>query len=138
MAAKQTETGKSETILREFALGYPETAEDFPWGHRVIKVKGKIFLMLSMGGTELEFSVKLPHSADAVLMIPFAAPTGYGLGKSGWVSCKLGAKEKAPLDLIKRWIDESYRAVAPKKLVATLPAREEPKKKPVKGTRSKS
>ena len=31
---------------------------------------------------------------------------------------------KPPLDLLKEWIDESYRAQAPKKFVEMLPARE--------------
>ncbi len=34
------------------------------------------------------------------------------------VGSGVGAKEKPPLDLLKQWIDESYRAVAPKTLVA--------------------
>jgi hypothetical protein len=39
---------KSEGALREFALKFPETHEDFPWGHRALKVKGKVFVF--MGG----------------------------------------------------------------------------------------
>ena len=35
-----------ESRLRELALAYPETREDFPWGERVIKVKDKIFLFM--------------------------------------------------------------------------------------------
>ena len=49
-------------------------------------------------------------------MFDFAEPAGYGLGRSGWISCRFGAGEAADLDLLKRWIAESYRAVAPKKL----------------------
>jgi hypothetical protein len=33
-----------ETALRDYALGFPEATEDFPWGERAIKVKGKVFL----------------------------------------------------------------------------------------------
>ena len=65
-------------------------------------------------------SCKLPHSSDMALMLPFARPTGDGLGKSGWVSASFTAKEEPPLDLLREWIAESYRAVAPKKLVAAL------------------
>ena len=56
------------------------------------------------------------------LGLPFASPTGYGLGKAGWVTARFGKGEKAPVDLLRSWIDESYRAVAPKKLVAALSA----------------
>ena len=68
--------------------------------------------------------MKLPQSRLMALGLPFASPTGYGLGKSGWVSVQFGPREKPPMDLMRAWIDESYRAVAPKKLVATLPAAE--------------
>ena len=43
-------------------------------------------------------------------------PTGYGLGRSGWVTARFGPGDDVPLDLIRRWLVESYRAVAPKKL----------------------
>ena len=56
------------------------------------------------------------------LLLPFTVPTGYGLGKSGWVTAKLADGEDAPVELFKEWIDESYRAQAPKRLVASLPA----------------
>jgi hypothetical protein len=32
-------------------------------------------------------------------------------------------KEKLPIGIIKDWIDESYRAIAPKKLSKALPPR---------------
>jgi hypothetical protein len=54
------------------------------------------------------------------LWLPFAKPTAYGLGKSGWVTAELEAGEPVPVDLFQRWIDESYRAHAPKRLVALL------------------
>jgi hypothetical protein len=55
------------------------------------------------------------------LLFPFAKPTEYGLGKSGWVTADFSNGEPPPLELLKAWIDESYRAQAPKKLVALLP-----------------
>ncbi len=112
-----------ELALREAGMGYPEVTEDFPWGHRTLKVKGKAFVFMGINGEEgLFLSVKLPQSNSAALMLPFAQPTGYGLGKSGWVSASFGAKDTPPLELLRQWLDESYRAVAPKKLVAQLDA----------------
>jgi predicted DNA-binding protein (MmcQ/YjbR family) len=109
--------------LRQLALSYPEVKEDFPWGDRVYKVGKKIFLFL--GGEEggLGLSVKLPQSRDAALMFPFAQPTGYNLGKSGWVSAEFARGESIPLPMIREWIDESYRAIAPRKLVRALDER---------------
>ena len=44
---------------------------------------------------------------------------GYGLGRSGWVTVPLRAPGMT-LDLLRDWIEESYRIVAPKRLVAEL------------------
>jgi predicted DNA-binding protein (MmcQ/YjbR family) len=112
----------AEAALRKHALSYPEAHEDFPWGERVVKVKGKVFLFLGKHEEMLGLSVKLPGSASLALGLPFASPTAYGLGKSGWVTARFAPREKPPLELLMRWIDESYRAVAPKRLVASLDA----------------
>jgi predicted DNA-binding protein (MmcQ/YjbR family) len=116
-----TRAEQHQLALRDFAMGYPEAHEDFPWGERVIKVKGKVFLFLGKGD-DLSLSVKLPSSGLVALGLPFASPTGYGLAKSGWVTARFGPSEKPPMDVLRAWIDESYRAVAPKKLVAGLDA----------------
>lgn len=113
-------TNAFERALRDYALGLPETHEDFPWGERVIKVRKKVFLFMGHGGGGLTLSVKLPESQTVALMLPFTEPTGYGLGKSGWVSASFEAKDRPPLDMLLEWVEESYRAVAPKKLVAAL------------------
>ena len=111
-----------EASLRDHGLSFPQTTEDFPWGHRALKVKGKAFVFLAREGDELSLSVKLPQSQAVALMLPFAEPTGYGLGKSGWVSARFAKATKPPLDVLKLWIEESYRAVAPKTLVKAMDA----------------
>ena len=120
MAGKTSSTRKCETALRKYALGFPETWEDFPWGERVVKVGRKVFVFMGLPDGQLTLSVKLPESQTVALMLHFAEPTGYGLGNSGWVTARFAANEKPPEDLLREWIEESYRAVAPKKLVATL------------------
>jgi predicted DNA-binding protein (MmcQ/YjbR family) len=110
----------AEAALRAFALSYPEATEDFPWGHRAIKVRRKAFVFMSNEEPELSLSVKLPASAEGALQLPFAEPTHYGLGRSGWVTATFGPKAKPPLEVLRSWIDESYRAVAPKRLAATV------------------
>jgi predicted DNA-binding protein (MmcQ/YjbR family) len=109
--------------LRAFALDFPETAEDFPWGERAFKVRGKVFLFLRAEGGEVSFSVKLPHSSAEALERPDVEPTGYGLGKHGWVTARVDATRDAPLEAFEAWIEESYRAVAPKRIVAALDPR---------------
>ena len=86
----------------------------------MIKVRGKVFLFLGRSDGGLSLSVKLPHSGILALGLPFATPTAYGLGKSGWVTARFGAHDRPPVEMLCQWVDESYRAVAPKKLVAAL------------------
>lgn len=106
--------------LRAKALKYPETTEDFPWGERAIKVRGKAFLFLRADGRSVSFSVKLPRSAAEALELPYTQPTAYGLGKHGWVTAEVDGSRDAPVATFEAWLDESYRAVAPKRLVAAL------------------
>lgn len=106
--------------LRTRAMKYPEATEDFPWGERAIKVRGKAFLFLRAEGSNVSFSVKLPHSAAEALELPYAQPTAYGLGKHGWVTAEVDGSRDAPVSTFEAWLEESYRAVAPKKLVAAL------------------
>ena len=111
-----------EAELRDYAMRYPGVTEDFPWGERAIKIKGKAFVFMRVSDDGVSLSVKLPQTRDMAVDFPWAEPTHYGLGKHGWVTATLDLKTKPPLDLIKAWIDESFRAVAPKKLVKELDA----------------
>jgi predicted DNA-binding protein (MmcQ/YjbR family) len=110
--------------LRAFGLGYPEAETKSPWpGHLDLAVRDKTFAFLSAPGEPVSVTCKLPHTAATALLLPFASPTAYGLGKSGWVSARFGPRDRVPVSLLKEWIDESYRAQAPKKLVAELDRR---------------
>jgi predicted DNA-binding protein (MmcQ/YjbR family) len=107
--------------VRDKALSYPDTTEEFPWGDRVAKVKGKVFIFMGQA-TESAFScsLKLPRSHAVALELPFAEPTGYGLGKSGWVTFKGPELQKAPFEMLEEWLDESFRAVAPAAVLKKL------------------
>lgn len=102
------------------ALLLPEAWEDHPWGETAVKVGKKAFAFF--GGEEAtpNLSVKLPYSAEEALGFEGAAATGYGLGRAAWVTVPIGA---VPPGLAEDWIEESYRAVAPKRLQARLDER---------------
>ena len=97
--------------LRKRALAFPGTWEDHPWGDTVVKVGKKIFVFVG----ESSVTLKLSEAHAAAMSVPGAAPTGYGLGKAGWVTLPLDAGVP-PFDVLCDWVEESYRAVAPKKL----------------------
>ncbi|MEV5320377.1 MmcQ/YjbR family DNA-binding protein [Streptomyces sp. NPDC052687] len=113
--------------VREFALALPGAAEEFPWGESVAKVNNKVFVFLGVddGSHPLGVTVKLTDgTAHAhALTAPGAEPAGYGLGRAGWVSVPLEPKGSPPAELLCDWVEESYRAVAPKRLIADLDAR---------------
>ena len=110
----------AEDRLREIALAFPEVYEEFPWEHRAMKVRKKIFAFISVDEEGLSLTLKLPASGVLALALPFASPSGYGLGRSGWVTCRFAPGDEIPLELLEEWLEESYRAVAPKKLSAKL------------------
>jgi predicted DNA-binding protein (MmcQ/YjbR family) len=120
-----TPLAETTDALRAYALSLPGAVEEFPWGDRVVKVNKKIFVFLgnvAETSGSLSMSVKLPTSGEKALENPYASPTGYGLGKSGWVSLCFSPVDRPSLEMLRAWVEESYRAVAPKKLVAQLGA----------------
>jgi predicted DNA-binding protein (MmcQ/YjbR family) len=118
---------KPAAALRTAALALPEAWEDFPWGDQAFKVGKKVFAFMHANQERLAMSIKLPHSADVALNLPFAEPTGYGLGKAGWVSVRFPVGEPVPVPFLVELLHESYRAVAPKKLSKQLDADAAPK-----------
>lgn len=104
--------------IRKQALSYPETAEEFPWGESAFKVKGKTFVFMRDGPDGVSFSVKVPESRDLALSLPGAEPTHYGLGAKGWVT--IAPDTGTAMHVLAFLIDESYRAVAPKRVIAQL------------------
>jgi predicted DNA-binding protein (MmcQ/YjbR family) len=109
-----------ENVLR-FALSLPETTQEQPWEDEVVvKVRGKIFVFAGPEDSK-RMSVKLAESHAHALAVEGAEPTGYGLGKAGWVTVPYRATGVS-LPILRDWVEESYRIVAPKRLVAQLDA----------------
>lgn len=106
--------------LLEHALAFPEAYEDHPWGESVAKVKGKVFVFFGTEDhPESGISLKLSDSHGQAMSLRDVEPTGYGLGRSGWVSIPFKGSG-VPIAVLRDWIDESYRLVAPRKLIALL------------------
>ncbi len=111
--------------LRTYGLSYPGAHLKSPWpGHKDLAVDDKTFAYLSIEGEPLHVGCKLPRSNAVALMLPNAKPMEYGLGRSGWVSLDFaGVAAKAiDVDMLKQWIDESYRAQAAKRRIKDLDA----------------
>jgi len=110
--------------LREWGLTLPGAHLKSPWpGHADLAVNDKTFAYLSTDDA-FQMSAKLRYTSEVALELPYAAPTAYGLGKSGWVTFTPGDDAIPDLAQLKDWIEESYRAQAPKKRVSELDARD--------------
>jgi predicted DNA-binding protein (MmcQ/YjbR family) len=113
---------KAHRAILAFALGLPEAWEDHPWDECVVKVGAKVFVfMRDPDAGEQAITVKLRDSHELGLSLPGAAPTGYGLGKAGWVTVPFTAR--TPVGVLTDLVEESYRTIAPRRLVTELDAR---------------
>ena len=83
----------------------------------MVKVRKKVFVFLAGDASRFVVTVKLPLSAQQVLQETWASPCGYGLGRSGWVTCAFQPGDEPPMERLLDCMAESYRAVAPKKLI---------------------
>lgn len=106
--------------LGEIALRLPEAArvDIEAWdGEPTFRVRGKNFVFAGTDGRSL--TVKLPkEEAEAVVASDErATPAGYGLGRAGWVSVKIGSRvTKAQWEEIEEWVRTSYTLIAPRRL----------------------
>ena len=116
MARVASNMERLETIC--LRLPSAERVDVEAWdGEPTFRVNGKNFVFTDKKATGV--SVKLPKDeAEAVCATdPLAAPTGYGLGRHGWVSVQLGPKpSKDRWQQVEEWVRTSYTLVAPKKL----------------------
>jgi predicted DNA-binding protein (MmcQ/YjbR family) len=86
-------------------------------GEPTFRVRGKTFVFTDQDATGL--SVKLPkeEAAAVVATDARAAPTGYGLGRHGWVSVQVGDDaDEHRWRQVEEWVRTSYVLVAPRSL----------------------
>ena len=90
-------------------------------GEPTFRVRGKNFVFTDQ--TALGISVKLPkeEAAAVVATDEGAEPTGYGLGRHGWVSVTIGGDADDPRwQQVEEWVRTSYTLVAPKSLARSV------------------
>ncbi len=120
---KDTESGFGQA-LRTVALRYPEVAEGIACKgtaleSRTFKAGKKSFLFVGPGDAKL----KLRESHAEAAALARDEPSRYKVGANGWVTVRFASGDFPSMDLLERWIDESYRVVADDRLVAMLPDR---------------
>lgn len=109
--------------LRAIAASYPETEEVGVCVNTSFKALGKAFAFVGAKPEGYSLRLKLKASLEEAERLAAETPSVYSVGKFGWTLVKLPHDERLPDDLAARWIDESFRLLAPKKLVKTVPPR---------------
>lgn len=97
--------------LRAHALRFPETSEGTSCVNRAFKVRKKNFVFIGEKADNVRVMVRLKDSAEAA--------AGLGdprvvVGKTGWATLNFAPDDAPDLALMQAWIDESFRALAPK------------------------
>ena len=111
-AAKKT--GPVDT-LRAAALTYPETQEGVACAgtaaeRPTVNVRDKAFLFLGEADLRLKLRESLPEAAEWAGREPGDCSVGAG----GWVKVTFDDEASLPLDVLTRWVGESYRLLAPR------------------------
>lgn len=108
------------TALHQYALTFPEAQEGEACDKRAYKARKKSFLFLGGGDDSFTMMVKLSQSLDEVAELARREPARYEIGHHGWVTATFPRDTPPSQEMLERWVDESYRLVAPKALVARL------------------
>jgi predicted DNA-binding protein (MmcQ/YjbR family) len=106
--------------LESIAARLPEVArvDIEAWGGKpTFRVAGKNFIFAGDDGRTITVKLTMEEAAAVVATDPEVVPTGYGLGRSGWVSITLKSRPSAARwREVEEWIRTSYTLVAPKRL----------------------
>ena len=106
--------------LEQIATRLPEAerVDIEAWGGEpTFRVRGKNFVFAGHDGSSISVKLPLDEAAAVVATDPQASPTGYGLGRHGWVSVSLaGRLSAARWREVEEWVETSYTLVAPKSL----------------------
>lgn len=104
--------------VRKAALAYPETDEAAPFGDPWFRVRGKMFTLFSVWNGKPCVAVKVgKEHLHLFLEDPRFFQTPY-IGRGGWVCLKL--ESEPDWEEVDELIRESFRRVAPKRLLAAL------------------
>lgn len=110
----------SPAQIRELALNYPGTSEGASCNKAAFKAGTKSFVFLGETDDGWNLMVKLADSLGEAEVMAEQKPDNFSVGKHGWTTLRFDNGKGPTKKLLKTWIDESYRLLAPGKLVAEL------------------
>jgi hypothetical protein len=110
--------------MRARAAGLPGTSEGIACAgtaleSRTVQVRKKAFLFLG----PKEARLKLRESLPEALHLAAQDPVRWRVGSLGWVAVTLAGDDPAVREVCIRWVEESWRLVAPQDLLESLAPR---------------
>jgi predicted DNA-binding protein (MmcQ/YjbR family) len=111
--------------LREMCMAYPEAVEKPFEGHDqpAFRIRDKMFAMVATGDGRISVWMKAQPGAQDVLVggdpETFFVPPY--VGSKGWIGVRID-KPDTPWGIISDLVDDSYRMIAPKRLVRQMEA----------------
>ncbi len=108
--------------IRAICLAYPEAEEQTTWGHPTFRVRNKIFASAGLSeddDTLVTMAMKVAAGEQRSLLAtghPFFMPRY--VGSKGWIGVVVDSS--TDWDEIAELVDDSYREIAPKRLIAEL------------------
>lgn len=113
---------KFEQVLKKLqtiCLALPNTKETLTWGKPHFRVGEKIFCGCGEDQGRPKIGLKMePHESKQMMILPGIKKAPYSRPNDGWVSIDPGAFDD--WQEIERWIVESFRLIAPKRMAALL------------------
>jgi predicted DNA-binding protein (MmcQ/YjbR family) len=91
------------------------------WGDEpTFRVRGKTFIFTDPRAEAISVKLSKEEAAAVVATDAAAEPTGYGLGRHGWISVRIGSGGRRRWEQVEEWVRTSYTLVAPKALAKTI------------------
>ena len=115
--------GNMERLERIVArLPEAERVDIAEWGdHPTFRVRGKNFVFSDQAATSLSLKLPKEEAAAVVATDPAVEPSGYGLGRHGWISFAVDvAAGDDRWQQLEEWVRTSYTLVAPRKLARVV------------------
>jgi hypothetical protein len=109
-------TGKAAQAVSKIASGLPDVVQSIACEGTAIEssswgVKKKNFLFLGLKGGCYTLRLKLAASVPEAKKLMKQDPERFNIGVGGWAKVTFGEAEKAPVELLRRWIAESHRLI---------------------------
>jgi predicted DNA-binding protein (MmcQ/YjbR family) len=121
MAKSRSSPTEYAAVLRQLALALPQAEEGVSCNKAAFKAGGKAFLFVGSDNDATNAMLKLKSSLPEAKQLAAANPSTYKVGGHNWVTITRSHNQpRPPTALLQRWIQESFRLLVAKSLVATL------------------